>query len=107
MNRPAVLNAQNEWECYGVSAIRSGNTAAQARAHAALSALLAHNILEAPAGASENYTPANPPDVPYAVFAHDGGLDAIKANYAAAAAGHPRGLEQSCYANAPGTKPGK
>jgi hypothetical protein len=42
-----------------------------------------------------------------AVFAHDGGLDSIRANYAAAAAGHPRGLAQSCYANAPGTIPGK
>ena len=69
--------------------------------------LLAHNILEAPAGASENCTPPNPPKVPYVVFAHDGGLDSIRANYAAAAAGHPRGLAQSCYANSPGTIPGK
>jgi hypothetical protein len=103
----AVLNAQNRWECYWVRAIRTGDTAAQARAHAALNALLANNILEAPAGASENWTPAIKPTVPYAVFAHDGGLDWIKANYAAAAAGHPRGLAQSCYANAPGTTPGK
>jgi hypothetical protein len=103
----AVLNAQNRWECYWVRAIRTGDTAAQARAHAALNALLANNILEAPAGASENWTPAIPPTVPYAVFAHDGGLNWIKANYAAAAAGHPRGLAQSCYANAPGTIPGK
>ena len=103
----AVLNAQNAWECFWVRAIRTGDTAAQARAHAALNALLAHNILEAPAGASENYTPPNPPKVPYVVFAHDGGLDSIRANYAAAAAGHPRGLAQSCYANSPGTIPGK
>jgi hypothetical protein len=103
----AVLNAQNRWECYWVRAIRTGDTAAQARAHAALDNLLANNILEAPAGASENWTPAIPPKVPYAVFAHDGGLDSIRANYAAAAAGHPRGLAQSCYANAPGTIPGK
>jgi hypothetical protein len=103
----AVLNAQNAWECYWVRAIRTGDQAAQARAHAALDNLLANNILEAPAGASENYTPQNPPKVPYAVFAHDGGLDSIRANYAAAAAGHPRGIAQSCYANAPGTIPGK
>jgi hypothetical protein len=103
----AVLNAQNRWECYWVRAIRTGDTAAQARAHAALDNLLANNILEAPAGASENWTPAIPPKVPYAVFAHDGGLDSIKASYAAAAAGHPRSLMQSCYANAPGTIPGK
>lgn len=102
----AVLNAQNAWECYWVSAIRSGNRPSQRRAHAALNALLAHNVLEAPAGASENYTPPNRPDVPYVVFAHDGGLETIEANYAAAAAGHPRGIEQSCYANSPGVKPG-
>ena len=103
----AVLNAQNRWECYWVRAIRTGDTAAQARAHAALDNLLAHNIIEAPAGVDENWSPRNRPNVPLAVFAHDGGLDRIKANYAAAAAGHPRGLAQSCYANAPGTIPGK
>lgn len=103
----AVLNAQNAWECYWARAIRTGDRAAQARAHAALDSLLAHNILEAPAGASENYTPQNPPNVPYAVFAHDGGLETIRANYAAAAAGHPRGIEQSCYANSPNTRPGQ
>jgi hypothetical protein len=103
----AVLNAQNAWECYWVHAIKTGDTTAQKRAHTVLSSLVAHNMLEAPAGASENYMPSNPPKVPYVVFAHDGGLESIKANYAAAAAGHPRGLEQSCYANAPGTKPGK
>jgi len=103
----AVLNAQNRWECYWVRAIRTGDRAAQARAHAALDNLLAHNIIEAPAGADENWKPATRPEVPLAVFAHDGGLDSIRANYAAAAAGHPRGLAQSCYANAPGTIPGK
>ncbi len=103
----AVLNAQNRWECYWVRAIRTGDTAAQTRAHAALDNLLAHNIIEAPAGVDENWMPANRSNVPLAVFAHDGGLDSIRANYAAAAAGHPRGLAQSCYANAPGTIPGK
>ena len=103
----AVLNAQNAWECYWVRAIRTGDTAAQARAHAALDNLLAHNIIEAPIGADENWMPAIRPKVPIAVFAHDGGLDSIRANYAAATAGHPRGLAQSCYANAPRTIPGK
>ncbi len=103
----AVLAAQNRWECYWARAIRTGDTAAQAQAHAALDNLLAHNILEAPAGASENWTPAIPPKMPYAVFSHDGGLDWIRATYAAAAAGHPRKLNQSCYANAPETIPGK
>lgn len=102
----AVLNAQNAWECFWVRAIRTGDTTGQRRAHAALNALLAHNVLEAPAGASENYSPPNPPDVPYVVFAHDGGLETIRANYAAAAAGQPRGIAQSCYANSPGVEPG-
>src|SRR5262245_201016 len=103
----AVLAAQNRWECYWGRAIRSGDTAAQARAHAALDNLLAHNILEAPAGAPENWTPAISSEVPVAVFAHDGGLDSIRSSYAAAAAGHPRSLNQSCFANAPNTIPGR
>jgi hypothetical protein len=102
-----VLNAQNRWECYWARAIRTGDAAGQARAHAALDNLLVHNIVEAPADADENWMPTPLPKVPLAVFAHDGGLDSIRAIYAAAAAGHPRGLEQSCYANAPGTIPGK
>ena len=97
----AVLNAQNAWECYWVRAIRADDVPAQRQAQAALSALLANNILEAPAGAPEDYTPANPPSVPYAIFAHDGGLDRIRAWYAAAAAGRPQGLIDSCRANAP------
>lgn len=103
----AVLNAQNAWECYWVRAIRTGDEAAQARAHAALNALLAHNIVEAPAGASENWAPPNPRQVPLSVFAHDGGLDRIRQWYAEAAAGHPKNLGDSCFANAPGTIPGK
>jgi hypothetical protein len=102
----AVLAAQNAWECYWVRAIRTGDTSAQRLAHAALDALLANNILEAPAGAPENYAPPSPPTVPYAVFAHDGGVDWIKAMYARAAVGDARSLAQSCYANAPGTRPG-
>jgi hypothetical protein len=97
----AVLNAQNAWECYWVRAIRTGDTGAQLRAHAALNALVAHNMLEAPAGASENYRPTNPPEVPFVVFAHDGGLAWIRQSYAEAAAGHPRNLISSCRANAP------
>jgi hypothetical protein len=40
-----------------VQAIRDGDAGAAERAHAALNALLAHNILEAPAGAPEGWTP--------------------------------------------------
>jgi hypothetical protein len=97
----AVLNAQNAWECYWVQTIRKRDVPAQRQAQAALSALLANNILEAPAGAPEDYTPPNPPSVPYAIFAHDGGLDRIRAAYAAAAAGRPQSLIEFCRANAP------
>jgi hypothetical protein len=97
----AVLNAQTAWECYWVQAIRKRDVPAQRRAHAALSALLANNILEAPAGASEDYRPPSPPSVPYAIFAHDGGLDHARAAYAAAAAGRPQSLIDYCRANAP------
>jgi hypothetical protein len=98
----AVLIAMNAWECYWARAIERGDTAAQRQAHAALNVLLANNVIEAPAGASEDWTPASPPAVPYTKFAHDGGLDWIRASYAAAAAGHSRNLIQSCRANAPG-----
>ena len=98
----AVLIAQNAWECYWVDAIRDGDTAAQERAHRQLDTLLANNILEAPAGASENWAPPNRPTVPYAVFAHDGGLDWIREGYAMAAAGNPQRIIDSCRANAPG-----
>jgi hypothetical protein len=97
----AVLIAQNAWECYWVRAIRNGDTAAAQLAHSELNNLLAHHILEAPAGASENWTPTPPPTVPVATFAHDGGLDHVRAWYRQAAAGKPRNLVQSCKANAP------
>ena len=95
----AVLAAQNAWECYWANAIRTGDEPAQRRAHAILNGLLAHNILEAPPGASENWVPADPPGVPFVVFAHDGGRDWIRQTYVLAAAGHPKRLEQSCRAN--------
>jgi hypothetical protein len=97
----AVLISENAWECYWVKAISRGDAAAQERAHRELDALVANNILVAPAGAPEDYTPPNPPKVPYAVFADDGGFEWIRQNYALAAAGHPQRLTQSCRANAP------
>jgi hypothetical protein len=71
----AVLIAQNRWECYRVGAIRTHDVAGARRAHAQLNELLARNIVVAPAGASENWTPSNPTDTPLAVYADDGGLD--------------------------------
>jgi hypothetical protein len=97
----AVLISQNAWECYWVDAIGRGDTEGQQRARRELAALLANNILVAPAGAPENWTPPNPPTVPFATFANDGGLEWIRENYALAAAGHPQRLTQSCRANAP------
>jgi hypothetical protein len=95
----AVLVAMNAWECYWVAAIERGDAAAGGEAHAQLDNLLAHNVLEAPAGASENWMPTPLPTHPFIAFAHDGGLDWIRNNYVQAAAGHPAGLAQSCRAN--------
>jgi hypothetical protein len=97
----AVLIAQNAWECYWVRAIRTGDTAAAQLAHTELNNLLADHILEAPVGASENWAPTQTPTVPVATFAHDGGLDHIRAIYRQAAAGNAHNLAQSCKANAP------
>jgi hypothetical protein len=98
----AVMAAQWSWECYWTDAIRTHDAAAAARAHAALNALLAHNTYEAPAGAPEGWTPTPLPTQPFMVFAHDGGLDWIRAGYRLAAAGDATRIAQSCRANVPG-----
>ena len=98
----AVLVAQNAWECYWAHAIHSGDKPAAARAHAELNTILANNVFVAPVGASENWTPPNPPDRPFATFAPDGGMQWKRATYALAAAGHPQRLIESCRANAAG-----
>jgi hypothetical protein len=95
----AVFAAQNAWECYWADAIRTGDTAAQHRARAELTALLDHNVLVAPTGAPEDWTPPNPPAVPYAILANDGGFEWKQQTYALAAAGHPQRLIESCRAN--------
>jgi hypothetical protein len=97
----AVLISQNAWECYWAKAISQGDTAGQQRAQKELNALVANNMLVAPVGAPEDWRPPNPPTVPYAVFAHDGGFEWIRGTYALAAAGHPHRLIQTCRANAP------
>lgn len=95
----AVAVAQLAWTCHWVDAIRSGDTVAQGRAHAELDALLRDNVVVAPTGAPEDWTPPSPPDVPYAVFADDGGYQALQKGYADAAAGHPQFLIDYCRAN--------
>jgi hypothetical protein len=97
----AVMIAMNAWECYWVRAIRSGDQAAGKRAREELNALLAQNVFEAPLGAPEGWTPTPPPTAPFAVFAHDGGLDWTRTAYEQAAAGDPGDLIDSCRANAP------
>jgi hypothetical protein len=97
----AILIAQNAWECYWVQAIHDGDVAAQRRAHQELDKLLANHVVVAPAGASEDWTPPNPPPGPYAVYAHDGGFEWVQAGYRQAAAGNPARLISSCRANAP------
>jgi hypothetical protein len=98
----AVLVAENAWECYWVKAIQRGDPTAQTEAQAELSSLLEHNVIEAPAGAPENWTPPDPLAVPFVVFAHDGGLAWVRRAWADAAAGHPRNLVDRCRANRPG-----
>jgi hypothetical protein len=56
----AVLIAMNAWECYWVEAIRSGDQAAGQHAREELNALLAQNVVEAPLGAPEGWTPTPP-----------------------------------------------
>ena len=97
----AVLVAMTAWECYWVGAIRSGDQGGQQQAETTLNGFLKNNVLIAPAGASENWTPPNPPNVPFVVFADDGGVQYKQAMYADAAAGNPHELIQSCRANGP------
>lgn len=98
----AVAFAQNAWECFWVDAIRHRDVSAQRRAQAELRNLTTHHVVEAPAGAPEDWAPNPPPPGPYAVFAHDGGLAWIREGYRQAAAGNPERLIASCRANGPG-----
>jgi hypothetical protein len=83
-------------------AIRLHDAAAAGPAHAALDNLLAHNILQAPAGARRTGSRRRCRPRPFVAFAHDGGLDRIRASYRQAARGDARNLAESCRANAPG-----
>jgi hypothetical protein len=97
----AVGISQTRWECYWVKAIRSNDTAGQRRAQAALADIVAHHILVAPPGSSENVAPPAGSKPPFEIFASDGGIQYVKKMYADAAAGHPATLIQSCRANGP------
>lgn len=95
----AVGFAQGAWECYWAHAIHTGDRAAQVRAHAALSQLVANHIVVAPGGSSENVEPPASVKMPVEIYADDGGLQYVKHMYALAAAGNPTLLDQSCRAN--------
>jgi hypothetical protein len=95
----AVGIAQVSWECYWTAAIRSSNTAAERRARAALTDIVRHHIVVAPAGSPENVAPPAGTRAPFAIYASDGGLAYVKRTYARAAAGDPNGIAQSCRAN--------
>ena len=95
----AVGTAQTAWECYWARAIHTGNIAAQHRAHAALDDLLAHHVVVAPPGSSENVAPPASVKPPVEVLASDGGLGYMKQMYARAAAGDPTMIAESCRAN--------
>lgn len=97
----AVSLDQDAWECYWVDAIHSDDAAAQRRAQAALNTLMTNNIVIAPAGSPEDYTPPQSFQRPTLAFADDGGYQYKQRMYAEAATGRPRLLEQSCRANGP------
>ena len=102
MSQPAgeaVAISRVRWECYWGKAIRSGDTAAQASAQAALADINAHHTLVAPNGSSENVAPPSNIKGPFEIFAHDGGFQFVTKMYADAAAGKPAMLFQSCRAN--------
>lgn len=95
----AVAIAQSSWECYWAHAIHTGDVAAQHRAHAALEHLLAHHIVVAPDGSSENAEPPSSVRMPVEIYADDGGIQYVQRMYDQAAAGHPALLDESCRAN--------
>jgi hypothetical protein len=95
----AVGIAQVSWECYWTAAIRAGNTTAERRAQAALTDIVRHHIVVAPAGSPENVAPPAGTRPPFEIYADDGGLAFDKHHYALAAAGDPSGIAQSCRAN--------
>jgi hypothetical protein len=95
----AVAVSQFRWECYWVKAIRDNDVPAQRQSQAALADIVAHHILVAPPGSSENVAPPAGSKPPFEIFASDGGIQYVKKMYADAAAGHPATLIQSCRAN--------
>jgi hypothetical protein len=85
----------------GFGAIGERDTAAQQRARAALTDLMANHIVIAPDGASENWSPPQTAAAPTLAYADDGGYQYKEKAYAEAVAGKPQLLEHSGSANAP------
>jgi hypothetical protein len=97
----AVAISQTAWECYWAASIRRGDSAAGARAYAALLDILNHHTLVAPPGSSEDVQPPAGTRSPFQIFASDGGMQYTRRMYAAAAHGSPGLLDESCRANGP------
>ncbi len=97
----AVSISQTAWECYWSDAIRRGDASAGARAYVALRDILDRHTVVAPTGSSESVQPPAGTRSPFQIFASDGGLQYDRDMYAAAAAGRPGQLDQSCRANGP------
>lgn len=97
----AVSVDQDAWECYWVDAIHSSDAAAARQAKSALDGLMTNNIVIAPAGSPEDYTPPQSSRTPTLAFAADGGYQYKQRMYSEAAGGKPQLLEQSCRANGP------
>jgi hypothetical protein len=95
----AVAISQTAWECYWTEAIHAGDTRAEHSAKAALTDIVRHHIVVAPAGSPENVAPPAGTKPPFAIYASDGGIRYVKHTYALAAAGNPSGVAQSCRAN--------
>lgn len=99
----AVAISQTAWECYWAGAIRRGDAVAGQRAQAALQDIIAHHIVVAPPGSSENVAPPEGTVGPFEIFASDGGIQYVRRMYREAAAGDGRLIAQSCRANGPVT----
>lgn len=95
----AVGIAQVAWECYWTESIRADDPRAEHAARSALTDLVRHHIVVAPAGSPENVAPPAGTQAPFEIYASDGGITYDKHNYALAAAGDASGVAQSCRAN--------
>jgi hypothetical protein len=94
----AVTIAWTDWACYWANAIQRRDERGASASARAMRLLLARNLVEAPAGSSEDFT--TNAGRPIAIFA-TGGLSSLRAEYQAGLSGNPAPLAQDCRANSP------